>query len=246
MPCAVGIVHLIMHLLLDIGNSRIKFGIVAEGSIEASGIVDPGGLDELLASMPFDGVAVCATGAKPSIDHAFVLNALAELPFRNKYQSETLGPDRMALVAGAQSIYPSRNVLILDFGTCLTADFIDDSGTYHGGSISPGLQMRYDAMHSFTEKLPQFSNGQQYAIPLTGEDTEGSIRSGAVNGLRFEAMGVIQDYQSRYSDLITVLTGGDHGILEVAPKNNIFAHENLLLKGLDVIFLLNRSARENT
>lgn len=246
MPCAVGIVHLIMHLLLDIGNSRIKFGVASDGNIEAAGITDGEALSELIASMPFEGIAVCATGVMPELDNAFVLNAAKQLPFHNEYASETIGPDRLALVAGAQRTFPNRNVLVLDFGTCLTADFIDDSGKYYGGAISPGLQMRYDAMHTFTEKLPQFSNGQNFDIPLTGGDTEGSMRSGAVNGIRFEAMGVIRDYQSRYNDLITVVTGGDHGILEVDPKNNIFADENLLLKGLDVIFLLNRSAKNNT
>lgn len=243
-------VHLIMHLLIDIGNTRIKYAVsdgeifLQEGMAEASELLNV--LDEF---GHIEDVAICATGTfkEDTYDHlkgtrnVFVLNASARLPFTSNYKSEGIGSDRLAVLAGAQKYYPSQNILILDAGTCLTADLLLKSGEHAGGIISPGIQLRLNSMHDHTANLPQLSANSNDHPPLLGLDTADCMTSGAVNGLKFEMEGIIGQLQQRYEHLHVILTGGSKSILEEAPKNNIFAHENLLLKGLDAIYKINKS-----
>lgn len=243
-------VHLIMHLLIDIGNTRIKYAVsdgdifVQEGMAEAAELLNV--LDEL---GHIEDIAICATGVfKEELhDHlkrthsVFVLNASAQLPFQSNYRSDTIGSDRLAVLAGAQKYYPSQNILILDAGTCLTADLLLNSGEHAGGIISPGIQLRLNSMHDHTANLPQLSANSDDNPPLLGLDTAACMTSGAVHGLKFEMEGIIAHLKQRYEHLHVILTGGSKTILEEAPKNNIFAHENLLLKGLDAIYKLNKN-----
>src|SRR6185369_15468778 len=83
------------------------------------------------------------------------LNATTRLPVKNKYKTPaTLGSDRLASVTGASKMFPGKNVLVIDAGTCIKYDFINAKKEYLGGSISPGLRMRFEALHNFTTRLP--------------------------------------------------------------------------------------------
>src|SRR5699024_1392470 len=126
--------------------------------------------------------------------------------------------------------HPGINVLVVDAGTCVTYDFIDAAGAYHGGAISPGLTMRYKAMHTFTEKLPLLERIKE--APLIGGNTQDSMHSGVLLGIAYEVDGYINAYRESFPDLITVLTGGDAQFLRDTIKNDIFVNTNLLLDGL--------------
>jgi type III pantothenate kinase len=165
------------------------------------------------------------------------LSSGTKLPFSNKYATpETLGNDRLSAVAGAHAEYPGRNVLVIDAGTCIKYDFITEDGEYLGGSISPGIQMRYNALHTFTQKLPSLS---PLAIQpaLIGDSTIGSIHSGVINGVMAEMQGIIQSYAGRFKNICVILSGGDIEIIKpvFSGKNNIFADPLLVLKGLNFI-----------
>ncbi|HLS11032.1 MAG TPA: type III pantothenate kinase, partial [Flavobacteriaceae bacterium] len=138
--------------------------------------------------------------------------------------------DRIALVSGAIQKYPNANVLVIDAGTCITYDFIDATATYYGGAISPGLTMRYKAMHTFTENLPLLERVKE--VSLIGTNTQDSMHSGVLLGMAYEVEGYINAYRKKFPDLITVLTGGDAQFLRDTIKNDIFANTNLLLEGL--------------
>ncbi|RTZ04351.1 type III pantothenate kinase [Flavobacterium bomense] len=156
-------------------------------------------------------------------------------PFQNKYATpQTLGIDRMVLAAGATLRYPDQNRLVIDAGTCITYDFIDQENNYLGGAISPGLRLRYEALHHYTAKLPLLSLG----IPedLIGKSTSESIHSGVVNGLVYEIDGFINQYKARYLNFIIILTGGDTDFLAKRLKNTIFANSNFLLESLNQTF----------
>ncbi|WP_348800449.1 type III pantothenate kinase [Flavobacterium adhaerens] len=156
-------------------------------------------------------------------------------PFVNKYKTpETLGVDRMILAAGALLLYPNQNRLVIDVGTCLTYDFIDKSNNYLGGAISPGLQLRYNAMHNFTAKLPQLIAENPHSI--IGGSTIEAMHSGVVNGLVYEIDGFIEEYKQLYSNFIIILTGGDTDFLARRLKNTIFANSNFLLESLNQFF----------
>jgi len=178
------------------------------------------------------------------------------LPFINRYKTPaTLGLDRLAAVAGAWKRFPNKNVLVIDAGTCVKYDFINAKGQYLGGSISPGLQMRFDAMHNFTNRLPLIR--PEEIKSLTGDSTNNSMLTGAILGIINEIGGFIALYKSKYKNLKVILTGGDAEFLgrqlrtlKVFPtslKNSIFAAylmvltsaPYLTLEGLNEILLHN-------
>ena len=175
---------------------------------------------------------------KISIDNVYCLSDKLKLPFNNMYKSkETLGSDRKALVSAAIKHYPNNNVLIIDAGTCITTDFIDASGNYHGGSISPGINMRYGVLSEKTSNLPKLE--RKYPLRITGSSTEDSIHSGIINGIVYEIREYISEYKKQYKSINIILTGGDSDFLSKPLKISIFANRNFLLEGLNFILNLN-------
>ncbi len=159
------------------------------------------------------------------------VNSQLKLPFENRYETpETLGADRIGLVAAAVFKYPGKNCLVVDAGSCVTYDFISSDGIYRGGAISPGLQMRFKAMHEHTNKLPFVTLKEEFIA--IGANTQNSILAGAVNGLVFEIEGWQSSLEHTYEDLTLILTGGDAQFLSKRLKNTIFAHSNFLVQGL--------------
>jgi type III pantothenate kinase len=147
---------------------------------------------------------------------------------------ETLGIDRMVLAAGATLQFPNQNRLVIDAGTCVTFDFIDESNNYLGGAIAPGLRLRYESLHNYTAKLPLLA--LEDPKDLIGKSTAESIHSGVANGLVYEIDGFIDEYRVRYSNFIIILTGGDTEFLAKRLKNTIFANSNFLLESLNQTF----------
>ena len=166
------------------------------------------------------------------------LSQATEVPFINEYVTKnTLGVDRMALASAAVLKYPNSNVLVVDAGSCITYDFINDQGVFKGGSISLGIAMRYKALSQFTDKLPLLSPIEN--ISITGNTTERAIHSGVINGVVVEINGIIEEYKLQYEKLTVVLTGGDTNFLAKRLKNGIFANPNFLLEGLNNILIQN-------
>ena len=133
--------------------------------------------------------------------------------------------------------FSDKNVLVIDAGSCITYDFIDNKGVYYGGAIAPGIEMRYKSLHTFTDKLPLLD--VTYPKQLIGDSTEESIHSGIVNGVLIEIEGVIERYKEKNEELTVVLTGGDTNFLAKRLKNSIFANPNFLLEGLNNILNYN-------
>ena len=162
------------------------------------------------------------------------LDLNTKLPFLNAYGSpETLGHDRIALVAGLCRQYPGENSLAISIGTCITYNFLAKNNAFRGGSISPGVEMRLRAMSDYTDKLPLIP--REGHLSLLGYDTETSMRSGAVNGISAEIDGMLERYEKEYGTINAVLTGGDAPFFESRLKNKIFADTNFLFKGLYAI-----------
>jgi type III pantothenate kinase len=168
-----------------------------------------------------------------------LLSHTSKIPFKNSYATpQTLGMDRVALATAAFYFNPEANTLVIDAGTCITYDIINDYGEYLGGAISPGVLMRYRALHEQTSKLPLLEPDEFNDI--IGNSTDSSIHSGVLNGICNEIDGVISQYQSRFKDLTVILTGGDAQILSKRLKNTIFAHSNFLLVGLNYLLEYNK------
>lgn len=171
-----------------------------------------------------------------------VLNPQTRLPFRVLYKThETLGNDRIAAVAGALDLFPGKNILVIDTGTCITYDMVTAANQYLGGAISPGIQMRLKSLNTFTGNLPLIQPDFDKNIDLIGDSTENSILSGVQNAVIMEVDAMIHEYKDRFGDLKIIVTGGDNKYFDKTLKNIIFAAPNLVLSGLNKILDFNES-----
>lgn len=236
-----------MNLVVDFGNSAAKVGIFNHlNLIEKMTFQSLNELHQYIQIAVYKNFIVSSVNAdaekifswSEKAGKKFILNTSLSLPVKNLYGTpETLGMDRLAGVCGAQQVFPARNCLVIDAGTCVTYDLIDAAGTYHGGSISPGLNMRFQALHNFTAKLPLLSPEEK--VKLIGNTTKTSIMSGVVNGLLAEIEGIIHQYNEKFEGLQVILCGGDARFFENQMKASIFASPELVLIGLNSILIYN-------
>lgn len=146
---------------------------------------------------------------------------------------ETIGADRIALIAAAIDQFPNQHNLVISLGSCITYNFVNKQHEFLGGSISPGMQMRFKSMHDLTALLPMVEASSEF--PLVGYDTKTNLLSGVILGIAAEIDGIITAYEQKYANFNVLLTGGD--ICYFAPhlKKRIFADQNLIFKGLYAI-----------
>jgi type III pantothenate kinase len=233
---------------IDIGNTGIKYGIFEEGVlVKQAYFEDREALPQELLNHTFEHAIVASVAgdaqeikARLAVSGSFVeLSALTALPFKSHYKTpETLGADRKAGVAGAAYFFPGRNCLVIDAGTCITYDFLDSQGHYHGGGIAPGLAMKFKAVHTFTGRLPLVQR-EKNTFPLTGQTTQESIQSGVQAGTIAEIEGIIEAYTQKAGNLVVILCGGDAGFFESKLKHPIFVLPELVLIGLYRILIYN-------
>ena len=152
---------------------------------------------------------------------------------------ETIGADRLAMVVAAAQFYPGRNNLVVGLGTAITYNFINKKKEFLGGGISPGLEMRFKSLHTYTAKLPQID--KNWNFPLIGYDTRTNILSGVILGMAKEIDGMIGLYADKYNNLNVLLTGGDSAYFARHIKNRIFADPDLTFRGLYAISELNNA-----
>jgi type III pantothenate kinase len=237
------------QIAIDVGNTRTKYAVFTESKLLATDeLKEPADLIELITDFVINQAIVSSvrslsdqeqkvlSGLKKVIE----LTAKTPVPITNNYGTpQTLGMDRLAAIAGASFLFPKQNVLVVDAGTCITFDFVDSKQIYYGGSISPGLAMKFKAMHTFTGKLPLVEQTKPDSTALIGRDTIECLKSGVFNGTLAEVDGLIAEYQKQYPDLITLVCGGDAAFFETNLKARIFAEPNLVLIGLNHILNYN-------
>lgn len=158
-----------------------------------------------------------------------------KLPVRLCYKTpETLGSDRLAAAIAATDKFPGQTTLVINAGSCITTDLVLEGKKYLGGTIAPGLHMRLHAMHYFTGKLPLL-NQVDPEIPLIGDSTESSMMSGVINGMAAELEGLITRLEKEIGFFNVILSGGDGKIFAKKLKNRIFAVDNIVLHGLNLM-----------
>ena len=239
-----------MNLIIDIGNTVAKVAVfknkdIVEVFYDSNQTLDslPGICAEytvekaIVATVIDLNERVSARLEQLSVP-LLQLNEKTPLPVDNLYETpETLGYDRMAAVVGAYEQFPGKDILVIDAGTCITYEFIDAAGRYHGGNISPGVQMRFKALHEFTGRLPLVCR-EGRRLPL-GKDTDTAMREGVLKGMEYEISGYIMAMKHKYPELLVFLTGGDEFSFDTNLKSIIFADRFLVLKGLNRILNYN-------
>ena len=241
-----------MSLMIDIGNTKIKYAHFNKGVIQEKGNCRFEEIPKILCyySRIVNNMMLSSVRPIPPkkisnyrrfFPKLILLTSETEVPFKTNYKIiNTLGADRLALVAGAIFTFPNKPILIIDAGTCITFDFVDSQNTHFGGSISPGLNMRLKALNKETEGLPLIKLSKPKG--LIGASTKESIISGVFNGVINEIDGTIDAYQKRYPKTKAILTGGDAKFFDKKFKNSIFVDEDILLKGM--YFILKHHANK--
>jgi type III pantothenate kinase len=243
-----GIKPKVMILTVDIGNTRIKAAVFEDDKAVAHFIFSNEelrqGVEKILNQHQDVSHLVVASVGKLSKEAFFgfegrvcvrFISYSDKFPFTNLYETpSTLGIDRMVLASGAALAFPNQNRLVIDAGTCITYDFVDEQDNYLGGAISPGMRLRYEALHNYTAKLPLLS--LENPEGFIGNSTNKAIHSGVVNGVVNEIDGFIDRYSAQYPKFTIILTGGDADFLAKRLKNTIFANSNFLLESLNQTF----------
>lgn len=237
------------NLVIDIGNTHIKLAIFNQGEMLDKARYENIDAKTISAILQKHNISKAIISSVKKVSQAweaelkakttlFYFNAGIVKSINNHYRTpQTLGADRLAAVVGAHSLFPGKNNLVIDAGTCITYDWVDAGGNYFGGSISPGLNMRYNALNHYTAALPLLDVNIEFDR-LYGDDTVTAITSGVQNGIKYELMGFIESYSKNKQDINIILTGGDNVFFDTLLKNSIFApyikkEPYLVLKGLN-------------
>ena len=241
-----------MNLVVDIGNNFFKLGIFENSNLVFSFFEKNDKIDVEIEKIihSYSKITSALISNVSSVKINDILNKLNikiyELdstfifPFKLNYKTpESLGNDRLALAAAATILFPNSNNLVIDAGTCITIDFIDNNNHFMGGSISPGVKMRYDSLNHYTANLPLLKNENNFNYP--GDSTNASIHAGIIGGVSNEINGFIKQINSRNDKVNVILTGGDAKILSKTLKITIFANQNFILEGLNCILNLNKN-----
>jgi type III pantothenate kinase len=236
-----------MNLVIDIGNTRTKYSVFNGDEMVTSNSVDEflplhlqqiknkyKSISKVILSSVKEYPNDLEVALKKNFKTFIELNKDTILPIENDYKTkETLGKDRIAAVVGAFHLYPHHNVLVIDAGTAITYDLLTAEGKYLGGNISPGLEMRFKALHTFTGKLPKIEKTD--FNKLYGKTTKQAILAGVQNGFTYEVDATITSFKEFYNNLKVIITGGDAEFFDNKLKNSFFVHFNLISLGLNRI-----------
>ncbi len=248
-----------MYFILDLGNTNKKMAVLPAGDLlpeEFSKCQDK------IISFPEISLQAVQEFARryPSIESCIISSVVpfpvsisawlrerfryiefdnsTTLPVINRYHSPaSLGKDRLAAAVAGATVYPRKHVLVINAGTAITYDIVTSGGEYLGGAISPGMQMRFRALHTFTKQLPLLTYTE--IDFLTGIDTDKSVLSGVINGMTAEMEGMIAFYREEYPGIRIILSGGDLNYFVNRLKISIFALPNIVIYGLQQILAFN-------
>ena len=233
---------MIKTLCLDFGNTRLKAAIFEDNAFKEEIILaddSNSSIEHLLeVYQPHKSILSSVINHNIGIEDILAANTiyhklshLTKLNFTTPVgKPASIGADRLALVAAAVHYFPGKNNLVIGLGSCITYNFINQYHEFLGGGISPGMEMRFRAMHEHTALLPLVQ--KDWNFPFIGYDTRTNLQSGVIAGMAHEIAGFIEFYAKNYRNFNVVLTGGDGAYFARQLKNKIFADFNFLFKGL--------------
>jgi len=237
------------NLVIDIGNTLTKIAVFEDDDLlkveqyQQPGITEIEGFltGQTIGRVIISSVKTAKQPWQPVLEASYSVlyfNSSITAGITNHYKTpQTLGADRFAAVIGANNLYPGISNIVISGGTCITYDHIDAGANYFGGSISPGLNMRYKAVNHYTAALPLLTADPDFEAAY-GNDTTTAILSGVQNGIKYELEGFINNYIKNDKGYNIILCGGDSIFFDTLLKNSIFApyikiEPYLVLKGLN-------------
>lgn len=242
-----------MQLVIDIGNTRIKTAVYDEAAQVAHHTCDTDDdfrhtLRDITAAYAPTRAALSCVGPLTAEREDILrhiscpllrLSGLTATPLTMDYATpETLGADRLAAAVGAYALYPARDLLIIDAGTCITYDYVSAGAHYLGGNISPGIEMRLDAMHEHTARLPRAKDGTPTRI---GRTTTEALRNGARLGAALELQGYARQWldDKTLQKPLILMADGENLLHELSAElqDGIIVRQDLVLNGLNAILI---------
>lgn len=232
-------------LCFDFGNTRLKCAVFEGRDFKEEVVLEEANtsfVQQLIDQYkPDRSIVSSVINHPPEIEvllakhtHFHKLGHTSKLPLTTPVgKPETIGADRLAIVAAAVDLFPNQHNLAIGLGTCITYNFVNRFHEFLGGSISPGMHMRFRSMHEQTALLPLVK--AESSFPLVGYDTKTNLLSGVILGMSKEIDGIIEAYSLKYSNFNVLLTGGNMGFFVPHLKNKIFADPYLIYKGLYAI-----------
>ena len=242
-------------LLLDVGNSRLKWGVLDEGDIRVTGHISQQklaetGLSALTTRLPRRVDAVHASnvagasfatrlsgviGAHCQVDLHFARSEKRGWGVTNGYrQPRRLGVDRwVAMIAAWVEVQSA--CLVVDAGTALTLDAIDNDGVHLGGQIIPGVETMLASLAMATSDIPVVKTASAIEaddLKMFGHNTAAAVREGAHNAVSGAIERAIRTLQSNGYDPTVILTGGGASRILGALKEPALHRPNLVLQGL--------------
>jgi type III pantothenate kinase len=233
----------------DFGNTRLKLAVFKSDVFLEEIVLEGDGVDHIKTLLekyqPSKSILSSVVHHNNDIEQLLsaktqfhLLSALSLRPFTVSVgKADTIGADRLALMAAAVNQFPNQNTLVISLGTCITYNFVNQQHQFLGGAISPGMEMRFKSMHDYTAKLPMVA--EDWNFPLIGYDTKTNLQSGVIVGIASEIEGFIEKYSAKYGNFNVVLTGGHCTYFASQLKYRIFADVNFLFKGLYALSELN-------
>lgn len=232
-------------ICFDFGNTRLKYAVFGDDQLQEETVLENDSIETIKALLdkyhPKKTILSSVIDHNPEIETLLAsttnfhkLSYQSKLPFTTTVSKlATIGADRLALIAAAVDLFPTHNNLVIGLGSAITYNFINKNHEFLGGSISPGMDMRFKALQTFTAKLPLVK--ENWNFPLTGYDTETNILSGVLLGMAKEIGGIINAYKERYNNLNVLLTGGNARHFEMHLYQPVYLDEQLIFKGLYAI-----------
>jgi len=238
----------IMNIVVDSGNTFSKIGWFEDNALvrHKAHLSFEELIGSILATESIESIMYSSVGRESKEFREALqlsvpilnLDSTMPVPLVKDYDTpETLGADRVAAAVGATVLFPDEELVVIDMGTCITYDYVDRREHFQGGLISPGMRMRFQAMHTFTLRLPLI---EAIEVPsLIGKSTRHAMQSGVMNGLIAEINGIVDAYRSQSPNCRVVLCGGDVPFFESLLKPPIFVVSELVLIGLNRILQYN-------
>jgi len=244
-----------MKLLIDIGNTNTSIGVLNKKSIKKSYFiytskrgVQPTSLKRLLGKFLKDIDEVILVSVVPeflkivkkSLKKVLpgasikVVGKEIKVPIKVKYKKpKEVGQDRLVTSFAARELY-GKPVLVIDFGTAVTFDFVNKKGEYEGGLIFPGIRLGLESLHKKTALLPRIEIKKTKGI--IGKDTSSSMNKGIVLGYSAMCEGIISLFRKEYgSRLKVVATGGNAALIAKYTPHIKEIKPNLIFTGLSFL-----------
>jgi len=245
-----------VKLLVDIGNSSVKWACLYQGKFNDSGLaVHHGGMPNDVfdswqrLTKPTEVVVANVAGSEMAleltswvqeqwaVDVSAPVAVSAGWGVRNAYaNAEKLGVDRWASLIAARQDYIGHSCCVVDCGTALTIDALDNDGRHLGGLIAPGLSMMREALVDNTVGIVPSKNPENDDALLFACNTGEAVERGTLNAIVATINNAVKNIEATEGGgVVCLLTGGDGKRLLPYLSGNFIFDETLVLKGLAII-----------